>query len=403
MQILIVEDTDIKARRLAKCIKDLDPAIEVAHSPNAKEGIQRVLHGGIDVVLLDVLLPLDLTTDPSEDGSFWFLRELGRKGIAKMPLVVGTTQHADSLARAQDIFRDYLWTIVFVTETDSRWQRQLAHVVRFSKSIESKFGLWTTSSEPVDTAIVTALRIPEFDQVVDALGGGDQLLIRETNESWLRSGITLKSGRQSTTVAACADEMGMCSMAALVTRICIACRPKKLVLCGIAGGNAARVALTDLIAIEETWDCRAGKITETGLAPDVKVQRCSHKLANAVRTTVTDDFLMKCWKDWSGDKPKQLPSLHFGAVACSPAVVADGKSFAEFEDQKRKVLGVEMEAYGCYDAVHRLGDLAPAVISIKSVCDLGDNNKADRYQRYCAYLSARATVALVHSEVFHST
>ncbi|RYZ84980.1 MAG: hypothetical protein EOO68_30900, partial [Moraxellaceae bacterium] len=118
-------------------------------------------------------------------------------------------------------------------------------------------------------AIVTALGIPEFNEVTYALGGGEQFLIKETHEGWLHKRIDF-SGREVNVIAACANEMGMPSMAALVTRLCIACRPKNLILCGIMGGHSKHVALSDVVAIEETWDVRAGKITETGFVPDIK-------------------------------------------------------------------------------------------------------------------------------------
>jgi nucleoside phosphorylase/CheY-like chemotaxis protein len=401
MRILIIEDTPIKARRIAACLEALDPHAKISHAPNARDGLDNVLRGGIDLVLLDVLLPLHPTAEPSEDGSYWFLREIQRKLEGpKHPLIVGTTQHATSLAAAEEAFREYLWCIVFVSENDNRWQRQIAHAVRFANSIAPTYSLLKAAVEPVDVAIVTALRIPEFEELVDALGGGDRLHIPETNEAWMRSTIEIPGGREITTISACADEMGMCAMSALVTRLCIACRPKKLILCGIAGGNEMRVGMSDLIVIEETWDCHAGKITEQGLEADVKPQRCSYKLANAAKDFITEDFLLNLWKNWTGDKPHELPQLRAGAVACSPAVVAHGRSFDQFEDQKRKVLGVEMEAYGCYDAVHRLGSLAPMVISMKSVCDLGDKDKADKYQRYCAYIAGKSAVELIHHREF---
>jgi nucleoside phosphorylase len=78
--------------------------------------------------------------------------------------------------------------------------------------------------------------------------------------------------------------------------------------------------------------------------------------------------------------------------------VADGKTFSRLEDeQKRKVIGLEMEAFGLYDAVRRLGSIAPEVICVKAVCDFGDGAKNDKYQTYCAALSAAAAVEFMKS------
>ena len=398
MKVLIIEDSQVKAAALTRCVHECERGVEVIHATNARDGFQSISAQNVELCLLDVLLPLTMGDQPSEDGSLWFVREVQRK-IAHLPLIVGTTQYLDSLAKVEETFRDYLWSVIYVAESETRWRRQISYAVRFAGSAAVGAKL-STAAPGADAAIITALRIPEFEEVMDALGGGDPLNVVETGENWVRRSLEIGGGRRVELLAACADEMGMCPMATLVTRLCIICKPKKLILTGIMGGNPARVGMSDLVLIEETWDCRAGKITERGFEADVKVQRCDFKLANAARSIVTDGLLLDLWKEWKGEKPHELPRLHVGSVACSPAVVANGEVFKELEAQKRKVLGVEMEAYGCYDGVHRLGDFAPRAICLKSVCDLGNKEKADKYQRYCSYLSAHVTMRLVKDDRF---
>jgi len=395
MNILIVEDTEIKAKALARCVRECDPRCEIFHAGTAKDGFAMISGGNISLVLVDIRLPLQLDSTPDESSSIWLIREVQRKLRGNMPLIVGTTQYAESLARVDDVFREYLWTIIFVNSAEERWQRQINYAIRYAQTKVELSPLAVKAQESFDVAIVTALRIPEFEEVVDALGGGDPFFIQETGERWMRSKVTVSGGRELSVIAACADEMGMCSMAALVTRLCIAARPKRLVLTGIMGGNADRVGMSDIIGVEETWDYRAGKITEKGFQADTKSQRCDSKLSNTLRSLLDQDALISMFTAWKGAKPNVLPRVHVGAVACSPAVVADGRVFSDIEAQKRRVLGVEMEAYGCYHAAERLGDIAPEIICIKAVCDLGDKDKADIYQRYCAYLSARTAVRLI--------
>lgn len=402
MKVLIIEDNEFKAKRLAEHISRCAPSAEIVQSSNAHDGFEKVVQGSFSLVLLDVVVPLSSGQLPSEDGSVWFVREAQRKiPSTSFPLIVGTTQFLDSVARVEETFQDYLWTVVYVDDTNDRWMRQISHAVRFAEANADRRSL-SASLRPdrPDVAIVTALKLPEFSELIYCLDGGDPVLVTETNESWLNRKVDLVGGRQANVIAACADEMGMSAMAALVTRLCIAFQPKKLILAGIMGGNSDRVGLADLIVVEDTWNHRAGKITEEGFVPDMKGERCDHKLANAAKLVITDDLLLDLWRSWPGDKPRQIPKLHQGAVACSPSVIADGQTFAELESHKRKVLGVEMEAFGCYEAVRRLGDLGPKVICIKSVCDLGDKAKNDVYQKFCSFLSASVSVSLVRDSRF---
>ena len=405
MNILIVDDNQVKAEKLAGLILQSEPSAEIVHATTAHGGFGEVESRSFNLVLLDVVIPMGPEQPPSEEGSMWFVREAQRKlPSASLPLIVGTTQYFDSVAKVEETFRQYLWTVVYVGDADEHWQRQISYAVRFARPKAERHSLSTQSGTgsvgDIDVALVTALRMPEFVELMDSLGGGDPYFIEETGENWLHCKLDLVGGRQANVMAACADEMGMPAMSALVTRLCVMCRPRKLVLAGIMGGNSERVALTDLVVINETWNANAGKLTEKGFEPDLKVQRCSHHLANLVKLIVSDDLLVKLWQGWKGDKPRQFPELHTGAVACSNSVIADGQFFAELEDHKRKIHGVEMEAFGCYDAVDRLGRIAPKVICIKSVCDLGDKTKSDKYQRFCAHLSAAVCVSLVKSERF---
>ena len=388
-------------RTLVKYIREIESDVEFTYVTDAQEGYRKLSNSNFDLVLLDVVLPLGIDDEPSEDGSLWFVNEVQEKidrSVARR--IVGTTQFAESIPRVEGVFREYLLDVIYVTNDDGKWKRQLRYALDYSRSKATQSSL-TVQNEigDVDVAIVTALGIPEFNEVTDAIGGGEPFLIKETNESWLFKRMDF-SGRQVSVVAACANEMGMPSMAAMVTRLCVACRPKNLILCGIMGGNSKHVALSDIVAVEITWDIRAGKITETGFEPDIKEQRCNQNLLNLLRHIVDDQALREMYRSWDGERPGQPPRLLAGAVACSPAVIADSSIIADLERRMRKILGVEMEAFGCYDAVHRLGDLAPKTLCIKSVCDLGDKNKNDNYQRYCAYLSAHATLRLIESPNF---
>lgn len=400
MNVLIVEDTELKAVRLTDCVNASgEKNLAVIRATTAVDAFKALMANSIDLMLLDVRLPMQSGQEPSDDGSVWLLREMNRKlARSRTPLVVGTTQYEESIGQVGGVFSENLWAIAHVTEASDRWRQQVARAVSLTaaKKLTGPLG---GGAPGVNGAIVVALRTPEFDQVFDLVEDKERFVVDETNEHWVRARISAKDGRRLEMLIACADEMGMCAMSALVTRLCIAIRPEWLILAGIMGGNANRVALGDLIVIDETWDYRAGKITESGFRPDVRSQRASQSLVNVARGIISDQLLQQFWADWKGGKPRTVPRLHVGPVACSPAVISDDKLFEQIEEQKRKALGVEMEAYGCYDAARRLGSIAPEVVCVKAVCDLGDQQKSDEFQAYCAYLSARVGITVASNLV----
>ena len=57
-------------------------------------------------------------------------------------------------------------------------------------------------------------------------------------------------------------------------------------------------------------------------------------------------------------------------------------------DQNRKVIAIEMEAYGVYLACRTSATPRPKCFAAKAVCDFGTPPKTDEHQRYAAYTSA---------------
>jgi DNA-binding NarL/FixJ family response regulator len=399
MKILIVDDQSAKAEQLAKFISSKWPEIELLNATSATEGFRMLSSVGADIVLLDVVLPLNFGDTASEEGSLWFVKEVRRKIPAlSMPFIVGTTQYADSIAKVQEDFRNDLWSIAYVHISDERWAGQIEQAIRIAKSNVARVSLvGRENGETFDIAILTALKSPEYSELVSALGGGgEQIFLSDTGEKWLKFKLKRDDGTDVSILAACVEDMGMTAMASLTTKVAIIGRPKILFLVGIMAGNKSRVGLSDLIIIESTWNFQAGKLTEKGFCPDISPLSCDFLLSRAIGNIIPANFPVQFWQSWSGVKPQQIAKVHPGDVACSPFVVADGKMFVELEDgQKRKILGLEMEAYGCYDAARRLGDMAPSVVCVKSVCDFGDGEKADQHQTYCAALSAAAVVLVI--------
>jgi nucleoside phosphorylase len=56
--------------------------------------------------------------------------------------------------------------------------------------------------------------------------------------------------------------------------------------------------------------------------------------------------------------------------------------------QHRKLVGVDMEAYGVLLASELAPGPRPQAFCVKSISDFGDRKKGDAYQKYAAYTSA---------------
>ena len=72
------------------------------------------------------------------------------------------------------------------------------------------------------------------------------------------------------------------------------------------------------------------------------------------------------------------------------AVIAHESVHNDIFEQDRKIRAVDMETFGVYAACDSIEELTPLFFSVKSVSDLGLPDKEDKYQKFCAYASARA-------------
>lgn len=399
MKVIIVDDSQDKVEIIRSWVLECVPQCEVQVADCAHEGIRQIQILRFDLVILDVLLPFVSGGSPTEEAAVWFVDEIGSLGNGgDVPLVIGATQYPDAKGKVEAAFGKYLWSVVVVEGRGGAWRMDMKRVLEFVGSTSVQIHL-SSQGRRFDGAILTALRQPEFHAVISAFGDGERIVVAGTNENWVSCIVEDTSGTKRSVIVACAEEMGMSAMSALTTRVILACRPKFMILAGIMGGNRDHVGLGDVIAVDETWDCRAGKLTEDGFEADVRSLPGAMALRNAALGALTRSEMMTIAAGWAGPQVGYLPMFRHGAVACSPAVLAYDKAFEELSLQKRKVLGVEMEAFGCYSAASQLGTFAPRVVALKSVCDLGDKKKSDTLQSWCAYVSAESAKRLLRSSV----
>jgi nucleoside phosphorylase len=85
----------------------------------------------------------------------------------------------------------------------------------------------------------------------------------------------------------------------------------------------------------------------------------------------------------------KTPRLSLGILASGAAVVQSQDLVNEILKNSRKVVGLEMEAYGIFQAAHLASQPRPRVLVAKSVSDFANSEKSDEWQQYAAFTSAR--------------
>ncbi len=196
------------------------------------------------------------------------------------------------------------------------------------------------------------------------------------------------NGKERSIVHAKIGEMGMTAAAATAMKVIFTCRPRYLIMVGIAAGvakeNVEQQMYGDVIVPDIVWNYSAGKFVSPdkaeivygnlGFLPRSTYEMIPEEIMPLLRKTVA-----------SNENPCHV---FIGPMACGSTVVASRELLEkQVYSQYQHTAGLDMESYAVVYAANHSSDPKPIPIIVKSVCDYADSHKSDNYQRFAAYTS----------------
>lgn len=403
IKILLVEDNQDKLRDVLKGIFAV-AGIHEDHLDKARdlqEAKLRLKQQAYDLMILDISLPPTSDVDPVRDGGLSLLEEILDRDIYIKPReVVGLTAHADIQAEMRERFGNELWSVLHYSNTNTAWldqiQRKIEHILQTNHERAPE------SPEHADICVLTALHAPELTAVLRLPWDFQPINLECDPTQYYRGQVTTKRGRLSI-VAASASRMGMPAAAVLAMKMIQTFKPSYIAMTGIAAGVPGKIELGDIIAADPSWDYGSGKnvSSEQGSSFEAAPHHLNldpfirSKLERLRNDTSALDAVRRNW-------PINIVSpltLQLGPLASGSAVLEDPAITSSIKAQHRKLVGVEMEAYGVFAAANDAPHPQPKVIVLKSVCDFANSAKNDNYQDYAAYTSAQAFRLLVEDHL----
>ena len=156
----------------------------------------------------------------------------------------------------------------------------------------------------------------------------------------------------------------------------------------------------DVIAADSVWYWGMGKWTKRDgkqvFIPGPHVLSLDPELRGSLARLKRDDAaLHSIRKGFGRSAPNHELRLLIGPVASGSAVIASQEMGDQIRAWHRKLVGIEMEAYGVYAAAADAVSPRPRVCALKAVSDFADEEKADDWQEYAAYTSASVLQVLL--------
>ena len=406
IDILIIEDSLEKFEAIKTTIKEINVNIgnKIQHAQSiieAKIFLEKVL---FDILVIDLVIPLRAGEEANPENCCQLLEEIETSPFLKSPLsIIGLTQYDDLNPKFSDFFEERLYYLLNYEKSSNEWKSRMKKAIFHLLKLKEDFLSPVEFRYKYDAAFVTALYTPEFQAVLKL--SNDWTPINHSDDPSLYYETTItQDGKTKRILASFADQMGMVACTAICMKIMMKFKPQYIFLTGISAGvKKENVNYGDILVADLCWDYNSGKIVEFKVVdsdgeqtiPNIKFEAEPKSLS--IKTSIKNrllefinnkDILYLIRKEWTGVSHNDL-SAFMGPLATGSQVVASNQRINEIKMQNRKLIGIEMEAYGLYYACTQIFDSKITPIVIKSICDFGDETKNDLYQKYSAYTSVQ--------------
>lgn len=405
LDILIVEDNEKKLNKIKEILEDnayfIKEKLDIATTINqAKEYLR---NNQYDLMLLDIQIPKMSGEKALVEGGLEVLKSLKSPKQKTPNHIIGMTAHDESAELAAIDFDENLYQLIRYDETTNEWSKKLENKMNHIGG--SKAGELNKSNQyKYDIAIICALEDPELKSILNLNDDWKKInLVNDDANDYHTT--TFKDGeKEITVIASSPSQMGMVASATLTTKMISEFKPRYLFMTGIAAGVKGKNEYGDVIVADISWDYTSGKIEMIGedevLTPDPYPLRLSSKFKKIANNISRDDVLLATIKSkWNADKPVSSLNVHVGDVASGGAVIESQSVIEGIKKHARKIIGIEMEAYGVYFASDNSLLPKPETMVLKSVCDFADKNKNDNFQKYAAYTSAQVMYHIIMNEL----
>jgi nucleoside phosphorylase len=399
-KVLVVEDRSEKVAKILEVLESSGLAarndIDVAQSGfDARRFLRSTRY---ELMILDVVLPNRPEDAPKQDGGIELLRELmTREHLLRPRYVLGLTAYPEAFQTAAGEFAANTWAIVQYTDNDDSWHdpiRQLArHIRQTVEQSDSQAPQYTS-----DLCVVTALDI-ELRALRAVPWPWSALRVAGDATDFVEAIVPVSGiARRARVIAACAPRMGMVSAAVLAANMIRTFTPRIVAMVGICAGMREEVSLGDVVVADPSWDYQSGKYNGTSFEAAPNQLPLNSAVRRRVKAAATEETLIGIRSKWQGSPPPTTIRLHAGPFASGSSVLANKERLAALKLQHRKLVAIDMEAYGIYSAAADAPTPTPHALVIKGVSDFGDEEKTDSVRDYAAYVSAAVLRSFVETE-----
>lgn len=398
IKVLIMEDDSLKKDRILKVITDncKIPVENIDWAPSVNCGRKELIVKNYDLLLLDLVMPINDGEEPDYNQSPKFIDELYSNDMINIPNhIIGFSQHDELVDRQIEKYRDKLSHLIKFDIAKNDWVTQLQNKIGHIKKTKEFFEKSILEKNKFDIGIMCALQ-EEFTELLNAFSV--QWVNRKENgypfdfrEARLHTG----NGNNLKIIACCIGKPGMSAASIVATTMYNLFDLEYLFITGFcAGFESDEVKIGDIVIAESVQDYGVGKLKDDDQGNPFLLKEIHQIPANYETITKVRSFvgngeysakIHSALKKANLVGEREVPQAIIGPTVCGPFVVTSTVLMGDLKKDARKLKSLDMEGYGVYLASFILNKKS---VWIKSIADLGDANKDDKYHKRCSHASA---------------
>ena len=425
VKILLVDDIPEKIRKIRDCIENEKNVIEIAQ--DAIDCKKKLAENEYDILCLDVLIPLRAGDDTKAENSINIIKEIKANNRYKKPVhILLLTQYAEQITENDDynkVIQENSCELIPYHMENNAWGKLLIACIELCYKFKISYQNQITKPLHFDVTLIAALSEPELDQILKLGKDSSWRPFKMPNDSieYYKTTFTTSKGKELTVVAASSNQMGMVAATDLTNKMLNHFHSQIVIMGGIAAGFKGNFG--DVLIAKSCDDYGNGKLISKRKRVEEKIIDVEEFKPDPNQIPINSELvssinqlkrkrsgLNEIKKNWNEKIEEELEktknnltkskkikiiehdlNIEFGPFASGAGVISSKKFIEErLTSHFRKLIGIDMEAYGVYYACSNAINPKPKyVLSIKSMSDKGDNKKNDDYQSYAAYTSAQ--------------
>lgn len=381
MKILIIDDSKTKSESIETEINKFykeranNTNLEIKTVECLVEVHQPILTTKFDLIIFDIYLPKFALPDETENCAKDIIYSYKDSINANTDAIVVTQQpnSEDSV-----LFNEHGVTFIEYEQTGN-WKSTLKRVLeKVSKKLRYDFIIFCALTKERKAFKHTQATVGQLT----AISGLDCQEISIAD----KKGLCIKPHR-----------MGLISMAITTTKAIELFDPLFVGLSGVCAGKSETSKILDIVLCDMAWEYQAGKYTKGAFIQEPYQTPITSEMQNYISHFLESDNLNEIvCKDLETHRYIEKMNFIKGPMASGSLVVADSCKMEEISSGHRKMAGLEMEISAFYEAAQQASS-KPQYLAIKTVTDLGDDNKSstDDLQDMGAIMSARCLIEFI--------